>query len=309
MTVEGTEVVDCSVCGPAPSRVWLDDGLPTRYRACRRCGTVFASPRASRASRWASLTSTYSVGEFACANATRRQPVLEAEARFLKMHVSEGVVLDVGCDLGHLFAHFSGERWTRLGVELSPSAAAAAASSYDADVRVGDLRSAAWDASSIDLLTMMDMFYFSDDPRAELAEAARVLRPGGCLALEFPGQRRFLLRSRGPLCWLLERKWSRLKTDSAYLYLYTPRALVRLVEAAGLTATAVCVVPTPLAGRWGRDIVGRSQCAVALRPNRWLLACVTWAPKYLLVARKPATAVFQPANVTRAVRQAEHDHC
>jgi SAM-dependent methyltransferase len=248
MESDALESADCPVCGPAPRRVWLDDGRRTRYVRCLGCGTVFASPRLSRTSRRAQLAETYAVGDFARRNAMGRAEALRAEAAVLRAYVDHGTIVDVGCDLGDLFAHFAGPGWRRLGVELSPSAAAWAAVTHDADVHPGDLRSAGFDSRCADLVTMLDVFCYVDDPRGELAEAARILKAGGRLAIEFPGQRWHLARSRGPLCWLLDGSWCRLRTDSPYVNWYTPRALRRLMESAGFAVEGIHVMGSPRPG-------------------------------------------------------------
>lgn len=298
MATDAVEPVDCPVCGPAPSRVWQADGL-TRYLRCRRCGTVYASPRASQAARRAALLEAYADGDFARQNACARRPVLGAEAALLQQYVPSGTLLDVGCDLGDLFAYFPRPTWRLAGVELSPSAASAAASAYGADVRAGDLRTAAFDAASADLVTMLDMFYYLGDPRRELAEAARVLKPAGVLAIEVPGLRWMLARSRGLLCLVLEGKWRRLRSDSAYLNWYSPGALRRLVEEAGFTVLGFHVVGSPAGPGIVRRVAtelhaGASAWAVRLSPG-----CLTWAPKYLMVARRspPGPVATEAARV------------
>jgi len=53
---------------------------------------------------------------------------------------------------------------------------------------VGTIHDAAFADESFDLVTMIDMLYYLDDPRADLDRVVRLLKPGGCLAIEVTGE-------------------------------------------------------------------------------------------------------------------------
>lgn len=214
----GIADLPCPMCRSEVRSIWMQDGKPTRYVRCRACKTVYASPKAPYASRYAWLDASFGVGENAQVNAQSRQPALTQEAQVIQQYIQRGRLLDVGCDLGDFFAGFPDPDWQRHGVELSPSAAAYAAEHYAAQVLAGTLLQADYPAQHFDLVTLIDVIYYLDDPAADFQEMYRVLRPGGWLAIEVSGQTYQLLRSRGILCWLTEGRWTRLQTDSAYLF-------------------------------------------------------------------------------------------
>jgi 2-polyprenyl-3-methyl-5-hydroxy-6-metoxy-1,4-benzoquinol methylase len=284
-TANDIEHVNCPVCEADNSVVWMEDGKQTRYVRCRTCRTVYASPRASKSVRYAWLDTTYGYGEKAFQNSRRRQPVLAQEAAILQNHITGGKLLDIGCDLGDLFNWFQSREWQRFGIELSPSAAAYANKTYDAQIFTGTVREATFPNAFFDLVTMLDMLYLVDDPRADLEEVKRIIKPGGLLAIEISGQRYQLMRSRGFFCWLLDHHWTRLSTDSSYLYWFSPNGLEKLLGNCGFRVNSTYIVGSPTSSSFFRNNLAgvyRTFINTMFRVSRqWL----TLAPKYLLIAQ------------------------
>lgn len=279
------ERVDCPVCGPSTYKIWMNDGKLTQYVSCLKCGTVYASPRLAPELRFEWLDSTFGLGQNAFENAASRSHALAMEAKAIQQFVNSGSVLDIGCDLGDLFQWFRGPQWQRLGVEISPSAAAYASEKYDAHVFPGTLHEAAYPANSVDLVTMIDMFYYVDDPLGYLFETARILKPGGILALEFPGQSWTLLRNRGLLCFLLDRRWARLHTDSSYLFFSPPNALVQLLTSSGFEILEFQPIPSPITTSKWRNLLSLAYFRLFSALLHLSKRVLTWAPKYLILAR------------------------
>ena len=65
---------------------------------------------------------------------------------------------------------------------------------------------------------MVDMFYFLDDPMAEIIEGKRILILAGRLPNEIPGQTYMFLHRRGWMASLMEGRWCRLSLESYYAY-------------------------------------------------------------------------------------------
>lgn len=282
----GLEPADCPVCGPAPNFVWMDEGGPARYLRCAECRTIFSSPRLDATSRLELLNSAFGPGPRALLNATRRRPALEAEARIIQHYVSEGRMLDIGCDLGGFFEFFPDPHWARHGVEILPGAAAYAADVAKASVRAGTLGGAAYADSHFDLVTLIDVIYHLEDPLSELEEIHRVLSPRGILAIEIAGQSYQMLRSRGPICLIVDGRWTRLDPCSAHLVWMRASGLNQLLARAGFESLSHHPIGIPNATSAWRQmlsaIYGRST-AVAFRLSAGFL---DWVPKYLLIARR-----------------------
>lgn len=71
------------------------------------------------------------------------------------------------------------------GTEFSP-AACDLARAKGIEVRQGDLLNAAFPSESFDVVTLWHVFEHLPEPRNELAEIQRILRPGGLLVIEVP---------------------------------------------------------------------------------------------------------------------------
>lgn len=275
---------ECPLCAGTVSQLWMDQSKPTHYNRCRSCGTVYASPYAPPEERFAWLDEHFSAGDLAEQNAAYRQPALAVEAELIKHHKTTGRLLDIGCNLGDFFAGFPDPAWQRFGVELSPSAAAHAAKTYQAEVFVGQLQEAAYPSDAFDLVTMIDMFYYLDDPVSDLHEVGRIVKPDGLLALEITGQRYQFLRSRGPLCWLAEKRWTRLDSASPYLHWPSPQGMQRVLERAGLRVIAWYPVPHITSGnaiiRFALSRYYSFFKAANRHPSR-----LSYVPKYLCLAQ------------------------
>lgn len=94
-------------------------------------------------------------------------------------------VLDVGCGTGQLTGPFARRGFTMTAIDIAPSMIAAARRRLaDADVRfhVGPFEDFGAPDASFDLIVSGAAFHWVD-PEVRFAKAARLLRPGGWLAL------------------------------------------------------------------------------------------------------------------------------
>jgi SAM-dependent methyltransferase len=280
------ETVDCPVCGPSRTRVWLEDGKPTRYVRCFDCGTVYASPRAPRSMRYAWLDNKFAVTDDVFKLMAPRLPALQLEAAFIQKHIPHGRMLDVGCSIGSLFEFFPPSSWERYGVELSPSAASYAADKYQCEVKVGTLCEAAYGDGYFDLVSLIDTLYYLDDPVGEFHEMHRILKPGGYIAVEVAGQAYMLKRNYGSISWLIDRRKSRASTDSSYIYWFNPIGLQRLLENCGFQIAAWYVVPSPRKVNLIARMVIQSHFVLASGLAKISYRSLTWAPKYLVLSQK-----------------------
>jgi len=226
------ERVDCPVCGPSQTTIWLNDSKLTSYTRCTRCGTVYASPRLAQKVRHNKIDSAWSYSPKLLSFEACRHPALKQEAEFIQHYIQSGRFLDVGCSSGDFFEFFPKPAWKRYGVELSSSAAAYSAQAYGAQVFAGTLRSANWSGEFFDLVSMIDMFYYLDDPLAEIKEVKRILKPSGIFAIEITGQAYMFFRSRGLMALLMDGRWCRLSSES-HLFWFNPTGLRQLLEITG----------------------------------------------------------------------------
>jgi SAM-dependent methyltransferase len=109
-----------------------------------------------------------------------------------------GRILDVGCATGHFLSRFfHGGGWETWGVDLSKPAIIFAAAK-NIRLHVGDTRSAKFPTGFFDVVTVLDTFYYFQEPLLELQEFKRILKPDGLLVIEVPlaGARLWRLTTR-----------------------------------------------------------------------------------------------------------------
>jgi 2-polyprenyl-6-hydroxyphenyl methylase/3-demethylubiquinone-9 3-methyltransferase len=110
--------------------------------------------------------------------------IAEARARLIPPAPRPGaVLLDLGCGAGLLAPHVAGKGYTHVGVDLSPTALPQAAEHGVTPIRGDVLRLPFADACA-DVVSAGEILEHVPDLRVAVAEACRVLRPGGRLVVD-----------------------------------------------------------------------------------------------------------------------------
>jgi len=97
--------------------------------------------------------------------------------------------LDIGTGTGEMLLHFADQIDQGEGIDASREMLAVARASLEAasanhcHVRQGDLYSLPYDANAFDIILIHQVLHYVDDLKGAIAEAARVLRPGGTLLI------------------------------------------------------------------------------------------------------------------------------
>lgn len=114
---------------------------------------------------------------------TFARPVWEPLLRTARIGRSTRV-LDVGCGSGELLEHLQDRCAVPSGVDPAPRMAELArARAVGVDVRLGDFERLPFDDGAFDAVLAVNAFQFAEDQDAALAEAGRVLAPGGVVGL------------------------------------------------------------------------------------------------------------------------------
>lgn len=93
-------------------------------------------------------------------------------------------LLDVGCGTGELLADAAARGAAVAGADVAPGMVARARrAAPGADLRVADAEDLPWPDGAFAVVAAVNMLHLADDPAAAVAEAARVLAPGGLLAV------------------------------------------------------------------------------------------------------------------------------
>ncbi len=155
-------------------------------------------------------------------------------AHALRLLPAGGRVLDLGCASGGLLALLRARAGHLAGLELSQTAAQAAARIGD-EVVCGALEDPAlpFAPGSFDLVVLADVLEHLADPAAALARAAAWCRPGGAVLVSVPNVAHWRARLT-----LLRGRWPEHDSgtfDASHLRWFTRESLHALLAGAGLT--------------------------------------------------------------------------
>ncbi len=116
---------------------------------------------------------------------------------------SVGRLLDIGTGTGRMIELLGGDATSAIGIDRSPEMlrlARAKLAEGDfpiAEVRQADMRALPFEPHSFDTVTLHHVLHFADDPASVLAQAARMVAPGGkLLVVDYAPHAREDFRSR-----------------------------------------------------------------------------------------------------------------
>lgn len=248
----------CDVCGSGEGTILLDTGdrrfgVPGRFALvrCGACGLVRTDPLPE------DLAAHYPGGDYYSFRPPRppgarvrervrcaygvEEPASQAGrllGRIGRDRLTPGLppgppgeILDVGCGSGEFLLALREARWRPHGIETSERAVDAAHEAGLDDVRAGDLLDARFPTGRFDAVRFWHSLEHMPSPRAQLAEARRVLRSGGSLTIGVPNFASLLSRRA-------RERWYYLDVPR-HLWHFEPRTLTRLVERCGFRVTRV----------------------------------------------------------------------
>jgi ubiquinone/menaquinone biosynthesis C-methylase UbiE len=242
---EEQERIACPLCGARDERAVLtaQDLIfrkPGSYSLvrCNACGLEYVNPRPTPAALGAHYPDDYfGYSKHEDAPGWMR-PFLEATARDIsrrRMRYLERVtgriqpdwkLLDVGCGPNRLLADVKAERGcVGTALDFKPEMVAHVRDVLRMPVVQGTLASVHFEAERFDVVWMMEYLEHEPDPRAVLAEARRVTKRGGHLALELPHIAAWPARAFGRYWWNLDLP--------RHLVFFPPDTLRRALAEAG----------------------------------------------------------------------------
>jgi SAM-dependent methyltransferase len=263
--------ISCNFCGADDTQpvqilrdIWLN--MPGKYQLvrCRQCGLEFLNPQPE----WDDLKAYYSPDYFAFMGAIQKRhggPVewarnfgVRRRCRAILRHKSNG-------RLRHMRGY---PGWQVQGVEPVEMAAEAARKVHGLEVFTGTLLEACYPDDTFDVVTFWDVLEHVPDPKANLQESLRILKPGGWLALKVPNPAGYQAKLFGPA-------WVGYEAPH-HLYGYPSKVMVKelgilgfdLVESVGM-GTDYFTLYTSLGG-WlethGQQVLGRFFRKIAKNP-------------------------------------------
>lgn len=229
-----TVSVPCAICGGNETR-----RLYTKFdhdiARCRRCGLVYANPRAPEAVIQSRYSADYFWTEYlpALGVVDGRYDLERFDARYAPLlqllgEASGRTLVEVGCGAGFFLKAAERAGWRVTGIELSEEGSRFAREQLQLDVRREGAESLLLQPATIDAAVMFDTIEHLFDPRAVLHSLAEALIPGGMVLVSTPN---FDALSRH----LLGPDWAVL-SPLEHLYYFEERTLAALLEASGFDA-------------------------------------------------------------------------
>jgi len=208
--------------------------------------------------------------------------------------VPGGRLLDIGCSGGGYLLEMRKVGWNVYGVEMDPDVSRLEQLGLDVRAGTAEAAMAEFPDGHFDVVTSWHVLEHLFDPSRVLAEAYRVLKPGGRLMLEVPN---FNCLSR----LMLRTFWFPLELPR-HLYHFAPGTLEALLRKAGFEEITIRGVPSALSltlsmqliwNRWtgnakGQGMILNPALLGLFFPVSWLLGKFRWSSHMTADAVKTA---------------------
>src|SRR3989344_4132318 len=229
MHMELPTVPSCEICSANTAQLW---GVKNNYAfyQCRTCDFVFVHPHPTlppplyNEDYFSGATQGFGYTNYDQDKIPMRS-TFNRYLDYLEMYTpARGMLLDVGAATGFFLDLARARNWRTQGIEISEYAAAQAREK-GLSVTTGTIENPALAENFFDVLTMWDVIEHVPDPKATLARAAKLLKPGGLLAINTPHGGSLMARLLKTHC----HQW----VPPEHLYFFSPKNFARLLEPLG----------------------------------------------------------------------------
>ena len=280
----------CPLCDSRDGRPAFGSRRP-EYRRCNRCDLLFVTERVDdHEARTVYSSDYYTQREGTDANtaatvATFRRLTAARHLERIESLIERGSLLDVGCGEGYFLQEARHRGWRDVfGLDVSDAAARLTHRSVPA--LVGSLTRGPFRDHSFDVVAMFDSIEHVLAPKADIAEAARILKPGGLLYVVTPDAGGWAARSMGA-------SWFQLKPRE-HVTLFSRKNLSRALTDAGFSRIRITS---------GRKLLSLSFVHTILRTTNprlasWLKICLGATPLWNRIVLLPTGDMVAVARRT-----------
>jgi len=216
---EKKQSIPCILCGGTHFREYLKcEGFS--YKKCNGCGLILMNPQPLASEVRKRYTSLYG-DDYRDYELENEDNYLELQKLALRdagfytiekqlMINGKPAILDVGCATGALLAWLRERGWETTGLEISP-AADYAKQTRKLDVSRKSLEEADFPAASFNVILASHLVEHLNNPDEFIANAGKILRPGGFLLVSTPNAGSFQAK-------IFKNNWRSAIFDHLFLY-------------------------------------------------------------------------------------------
>jgi ubiquinone/menaquinone biosynthesis C-methylase UbiE len=224
--------MNCPICGENTTKKFF---VTTReekgsrkmtLRECSNCGVVFADDcEKDRSQLYGAEYAAWGGGD-----AKKKEEIAKSKKKafarqleqVLKYSHSKGKkLLDIGTGPGYLLECAEELGFDCFGTEISNESAKDAEKKFPGKIHPGNLDGAQYPDNFFDVVTMTDVLEHLPDPCKIMAEAERILKPGGYLLIISPNHKSLTRK-------LLGRHWFQYKYE--HVFYFNKKSLKRLLK-------------------------------------------------------------------------------
>jgi ubiquinone/menaquinone biosynthesis C-methylase UbiE len=218
--------IPCNLCGADAPALMFETGDGRRIHRCADCGFVYATPVPDDTELMESHEEGYyeKIGGYETLLEKKTREWRELFAA-LARHVPPGPLLEVGCARGWCGALARSLGWQPVGVDISKKDIEFAKKKHGIEVVHGTLTDAHFEADRFSAAIMWSVIEHLSNPREVLAEAHRVLAPGGVISVSTCNMESRAAREDGEN-WLYY-------VLPGHLCFFSPATLRRMLESTG----------------------------------------------------------------------------
>jgi SAM-dependent methyltransferase len=195
---------------------------------CNACGTLFTSREPIQGQEQDYADYGYSTNSIPTFIDRRCDELVIPFNKYRKLNR----FLEIGFGAGTIIRAAARAGWNVAGVEMSTAAVEVLRAKHpEFDLRCGSVESQVFDGDSFDAIAVVEVIEHVVDPAPLLAEAARLLRPGGVAWVTTP--------SLNSISWkILGLEWSMVAPPD-HLEIYSITGVRRLLDSCGLTVRRI----------------------------------------------------------------------
>jgi SAM-dependent methyltransferase len=177
--------IDCNICKSQNKKlIAVENGY--KVVRCADCGLVYVSPQPTNVDLQEFYDQYFPEESGDIWGDMMRRNFDRDSTHILEQMPPIGRILDIGCGHGLFLRRFAEKGWDARGIDFSPEAVAAANQGENISVQQGEFAPGLFEADSFDAVTAWYVLEHARDPVDFVAEAYRILKPGGIFGMRVP---------------------------------------------------------------------------------------------------------------------------